>query len=393
MSGHPFYGRAADAPPAAGLALAVERSTAFVHPDAESLRATLAGERPGEIYPRYGHPAGRALEAAVARLEAADGAVSFASGMAAFTALVLGLVDSGQAIAVARQVYGGVDSLLLHDLPRLGYELRRFDGQDPDSLAAVLTDGRVRLVHVESPTNPLCRVVDLAALAGVAQAAGALLSVDATFLPPPLQRPLNHGVDLVLHSATKWLGGHSDVLAGIVSGRHELLARLEGFRRRSGAVLAPDAAWLVHRSLPTLELRARRASDSAARVAAHLAGEAFREILERVHYPGLTGHPDHEVARRQMDGFGALLALELRGGLAAATAVYDRLRRVTRAVSLGGVESVASLPVHTSHSYLDEAGRAAAGIADGLLRISIGLEAWEDLAADLEQALLGGGVA
>lgn len=370
------------------ITIPVVRSTTFAHPDAESLRAVMTGEAVGEIYPRYGHVPGRAFEARIAALEGADGAVAFASGMAALTAMLLGLADSGDAVAVSRQVYGGLDALLTHDLPRLGIEARRFDPFTSGELKEVLADGKVRVVHVETPTNPLCRVVDLTAAAEAAHAAGALLTVDATFQPPPLQRPLAHGADLVMHSATKILGGHSDVLAGVVSGRHELLERLDGFRRRTGAALAPDAAWLLHRSAATLEVRARRAAETAAALAAFLDGvRADGGPVERVHYPGLPEHPDHAVAARQMETFGFMLSFEARGGLDGAVAVYDRLQHIARAVSLGGVESVASLPLHTSHSYISPEDRAAAGVQDGLIRLSIGLEDAEELQADLTQAL------
>ncbi|MGH9381274.1 MAG: trans-sulfuration enzyme family protein [Thermoanaerobaculia bacterium] len=370
------------------IAVPVVRSTTFAYRDAESLRAVMAGEVAGEVYPRYGHVPGRAFEARMAALEGADGAVAFASGMAALTALFLGLTDGGDAVAVSRQVYGGLDSMLTHDLPRLGLEVRRFDPFAAGELDEALADGRVRVVHVETPTNPLCRVVDLAAVAAKAHAAGALLTVDATFQPPPLQRPLAHGADLVMHSATKILGGHSDTLGGVVSGRHELLERLYGFRRRTGATLAPDTAWLLHRSLATLEVRARRAAETAASLAAYLDGvRTAGGPVETVHYPGLPEHPDHAAAGRQMQTFGFMLSFEARGGLAGAVAIYDRLRRVKRAVSLGGIESVASLPLHTSHSYLSPEERAAAGVGDGLIRLSVGLEPAAELEDDLAQAL------
>lgn len=370
------------------IAVPVVRSTTFAYPDAESLRDVMAGETAGEIYPRYGHVPGRAFEAQVAALEGADGAVSFASGMAALTALTLGLVDSGEAVAVSRQVYGGFDSLLAHDLPRLGIDVRRFSPFEEGELEDVLSDGNVRVVHVETPTNPLCRVVDLPAVAEVVHDAGALLTVDATFQPPPLQRVLDHGADLAMHSATKILGGHSDALAGVVSGRHELLEKLDGFRRRTGATLAPDTAWLLHRSLATLEVRARAAAETAAKLASFLDG--VRENggpVTQVNYPGLPDHPDHAVAARQMQTFGFMLSFEIDGGLDGAAAIYNRFHRIKRAVSLGGVETVASIPAHTSHVYLTPEERAAAGVADGLIRISVGLEPFDELKTDLAEAL------
>jgi len=371
------------------LAPDLTRATTFAHASAERVRAVGAGEEPGEFYPRYGHPAGRAFERRVAELEGADGAVAFASGMAALHALFFGLLESGDALACSRDVYGGVAAMLREDLPRFALEVRRFDPFDAGDLERALAAG-VRLVHVETPVNPTCRVVDLARVAAVARRAGTLLSVDATFLPPPFQRALDHGADLVLHSATKYLGGHSDALGGVVSGRFALLDTLEAFRRRTGATLAPDTAWLLHRSLATLEMRLEAGARNAARLAAFLEGKR-REGggVAAVHYPGLPGHPDHAVARRQQANFGAVLAFEAEGGLHGAARVYDRLQVVARAVSLGGTESVASLPRHTSHAYASEEERARSGIRDGLIRVSVGVEPYETLEADLRQALGG----
>lgn len=369
------------------LAPDLTRATTFAYPTAESLRAVGAGEAPGEFYPRYGHPAGRLFEQKVAALEGADGAVAFASGMAALHAACAGLLRAGDTIAVSRYVYGGVEAMVAHDLPRFGIEVRRFDPFEERSIEQVMR-GRVALVHVETPTNPLCRVVDLKKIADAAHGSGALMAVDATFLPPPFQRPLAHGADLVVHSATKILGGHSDAQAGVVSSRHELLERLEGFRRRTGAVLAPDTAWLLVRSLATLELRARQAAENASRLAHFIDGLARQsDKVARVHYPGLPHHPDHEVARAYMQTSGYVLAFEVTGGLTAAVRVYERFRVIARAVSLGGVETLASLPLHTSHAMMPADERRRAGIADGLIRLSVGIEPYARLEDDLARAL------
>jgi len=365
------------------LAPDLTRSTSFRRRSAEEMRAVGAGEVAGEFYPRYGHPAGRLFEARLAALEEADGAVAFASGMAALHALFFGLVDGGGRVALAHDVYGGTRSLVTSDLERFGVAVRRFDPFDAADLARAL-DGGCDVVHVETPANPLCRVVDVARTAAAAHDAGALLSVDATFAPPPVQRLLAHGADLVVHSATKFLGGHHDLLGGVVAGSHALVSRLEGFRRRTGGVLAPEPAWLAARSLATLELRVTRASETAARLAALLAGS--RGVL-RVHYPGLATHPDHDVARRQMHGFGAILAVEVEGGLDGAVRVYDRFETIARAVSLGGVDTTALLPLHTSHAQVPAAERARAGIGDGTIRLAVGLEPFDALARDLERAL------
>jgi cystathionine beta-lyase/cystathionine gamma-synthase len=373
--------------PRGALAPDLTRATTFAYATAEELRAVGAGERAGEFYARYGHPAGRAFEEKVARLEGADGAVSFASGMAAVHAIFCGLLQAGDTVVASRYVYGGVDAMLSQDLPRFGIEVRRFDPFDEVSLGRALT-GRVKLVHVETPTNPLARVVDVKRIVTLAHPAGAWVSVDATFLPPPFQRPLAHGADLVMHSATKMLGGHSDTLGGIVSSRHALLEKLESFRRRAGAILAPDTAWLLVRSLATLELRARQAAENASRLARfldHIRSNGGRVL--RVHYPGLSHHPDHEIAREYMEMFGFMLAFEVEGGLPGAMRVYDQLGLIARAVSLGGVESLACIPVQTTHAIVSGEERQAAGIADGLIRLSVGIEPYEKLEADLTAAL------
>jgi cystathionine beta-lyase/cystathionine gamma-synthase len=375
------YGCRGDHPvPLGPLAPTLARATTFAHESAEALRAVGAGEREGEFYPRYGHAAGRAFESAVAEAEGTDGAVSFASGMAALHAIFLAPLGEG-AIAAARDLYGGTSALLERDLPRFGMKAIRFDPFAPGEMERALAPG-VRLVHIETPTNPICRVVDVERAARLAHAKGALLAVDATFAPPPLQRTFALGADLVMHSTTKFLGGHSDTLGGVVAGRHEHLAAIEGFRRRTGGILGPDTAWLLARSMKTLALRARQQAETAGSLARFLASR-----VARVHYPGLESHADHAVAKRQMESPGAMLAFEVQGGLSAAARVYDRFRVIARAVSFGGVETIASLPVHTSHAMIPPADRARAGIADGLIRVSVGLEPFEVLAADLEQAL------
>jgi cystathionine beta-lyase/cystathionine gamma-synthase len=369
------------------LAPNLTRATTFAYAAAEELRAVGAGELAGEFYPRYGQPAGRLFERKVAELEHADGAVSFGSGMAALHGVFCGLLQAGDVIAVSRYVYGGVEAFVAEDLPRFGIEVRRFDPFDFDSIQYSI-DGNVKMIHVETPTNPLSRVVDLKCFVDIARRRGAWLSVDATFLPPPFQRPLAHGADFVIHSATKILGGHSDAQAGVVSSRHELLERLEAFRRRTGAVLAPDTAWLLVRSLATLDLRVRKAAENASRVAYFLDG--VRDIggkVARVHYPGLANHPDHLIAREYMETFGFMLAFEIVGGLSAAVKVYDRLRYIARAVSLGGIETLASIPLHTSHAIMPSEDRRHAGIAEGLIRLSVGIEPYEVLKADLAGAL------
>ena len=384
----PLYGTPHPHGPLLGpLSPPLLRSTTAGQPDAEALRAFGAGERSGEFYQRLGHGNGRAFESLVAALEGADGAVAFASGMAAISGALSAHLRAGDRVLLAEEIYGGTSAFALHDLVRFGVTVDRFSALDLDGLRTAL-QRPAKIVMFESPINPTLRVVDIQAVTSAARAAGALTLFDGTFAPPPVQRALDLGVDLVVHSATKFFGGHSDVLAGVVAGRHELLRPIEAFRRRSGAVLAPDPAWLLLRSWPTLQLRIEAQQAAALAIAQELHHDVRAGSVLKVSYPWLLDHPDHALARRQMQGGGAVLSLELPGGLPGARAVFDRLQRIARAPSLGGIESLATLPAFTTHAALSPAQRAAAGIADGLLRVSVGLEGVEVLLADLRAALL-----
>jgi cystathionine beta-lyase/cystathionine gamma-synthase len=364
------------------------RSTTAGQPDAETLRALGAGERPGEFYQRLGHANARAWESLVAAHEGADGAVSFASGMAAISGALLAHLKPGDRVLLAEEIYGGTSSFALADLVRFGVVVDRFSALDLAGLQAQLARP-AQWVVFESPINPTLRVADIGAITGLAKAAGARTLFDATFAPPPVQQALALGVDLVACSATKFYGGHSDVLAGFVAGCHELLGPVEHFRRRTGGLLAPDPAWLLLRSWPTLELRVLAQQAAAQRLAEGLAAEARAGRLLDVSYPGLPAHPDRALVARQMRGGGAVLAVELPGGLPGAKRAYDRLQRIARAPSLGGVESLATLPAFTTHAALTPAQRQRAGIPDGLMRIAVGLEGADVLLDDVRQALRG----
>jgi cystathionine gamma-synthase len=364
------------------------RSTTAGQVDAEALRALGSGEYAGEFYQRMSHANGRAFESLVADLEGADGAVAFASGMAAMSAALAAHLQSGDRVLLAQEIYGGTSSFALADLVRFGVAVDRFSALDLDGLRQGLARP-CKLVVAESPINPTLRVADVRSIARAAHAAGALLVFDGTFAPPPVQQALALGVDLVVHSATKFFGGHSDVLAGVVAGRHELLAPIEGYRRRTGGILAPDLAWLLQRSWPTLRLRIAAQQAAALQIAQELQHDLRAGDLLAVSYPWLSDHRDHALAREQMTGGGAVLALELPGGLAGARRVFDRLQRIARAPSLGGIESLATLPAFTTHAALSPAQRAAAGIPEGLMRVSVGLEGADVLLADLRTALRG----
>jgi len=385
----PLYGTPQPSrPPLGPLSPLLDRSSTSAQADAEALRALGAAERPGDFYQRLGHRNGREFESLVAALEGADGAVSFASGMGAMSATLAAHLSSGDRVLVAQEVYGGTAAFATQDLPRFGVEVDRFSSLDLASLRAQL--GRpAKMVVFESPINPTLRVVDIEAVVAAAREAGASTVFDGTFSPPPIHRVLDLGVDLVVHSATKFFGGHSDVLAGVVAGRHAHLGPIESWRRRTGGLLAPDVAWLLQRSWPTLSLRVQAQQDNALALARGLQELARTGALAAVTYPGLEDHPDREIVARQMQGGGAVLSFELPGGMPAVLAALDRLQVIARGASLGGVETLATAPAYTTHAPLSPQQRADAGISDGLMRIAVGLEPVEELMADLRQAISG----
>ncbi len=333
------------------------------------------------LYGRYGNPTVRALERKLAALEGAEACLAFASGMAALSTAALAHLSQGDLLLSSAAIYGGSHRFFRDHLARFGIEVAFVDA---DALLAGPWPARVRVVYAESPTNPGLRVLDLERLGRRARAAGALLVVDGTFATPILQRPLALGADVVVHSATKALSGHSDLTAGAVLGSRRVLAPVEKLRRALGGVLAPDEAFLLSRSLKTLELRVLRQSETALALARRLARDPR---VARVHHPGLRAHPDHGVARRQLRAFGGMITIELPGGLAAARRFFDRLELVARAVSLGGAESLASLPVQTSHLGCSAAELSRAGVTPGMVRLSIGLEDPGELWRDLDRAL------
>ncbi|MHC4852494.1 MAG: trans-sulfuration enzyme family protein [Planctomycetota bacterium] len=384
---YPYGTRKEHRVPAGPLSSALDRSTTFAMPTAEDIRAHGVGERHGDFYPRLGHGNGREFESRVANLEQTDGAVAFGSGMAAIHAAILAHCGNGDRVLIADHVYGGTDNLARDDLPRFGIQVERFDALDPESLAQALSTP-ARMVVLETPINPTLRLVDLRQAVKTCRQHDALLLVDATFAPPPIQQTASFGVDLTVHSATKYLGGHSDVLAGVVAGTHEVLAPVAAFRTHTGGVLGPDAAWLLCRSMPTLALRLKAQQATAGEVAQGLlASLAAGAPLLSVSYPGLPEHPDHALMREQMSGGGCLVTFEVAGGLARAEAVFNALRVVAKAPSLGAVESLASLPCFTTHAAVPPEDRVRAGIGDGMIRVSVGLEAADRILGDLDQAL------
>ncbi len=360
-------------------------TSTYAFESAEAGGEMFAGQRAGYVYGRTKNPTQTLLEARMASLEGAEAALALASGMGAIAATAWSLLAAGDRVVIDRTLYGSTYAFFTQGLVRYGVEVAVADLTDPEATAEALRPG-TRMVYFETPANPNLRVIDIAAVAAAARAGGAAVVVDNTFATPALQRPLEHGADLVLHSATKYLGGHGDLLGGIVAGRAETIARIRGtgLRWMTGATLSPLNAFLILRGLKTLELRMERHCAAATRLAALLAGHP---AVARVAYPGLAEGAAADVVRRQMAGHGGLVACELRGGMAAGLRVMNALRLVTRAVSLGDAETLVQHPASMTHAAYPPEERARHGITDGLIRFSVGLETVEDILADVTRAL------
>ena len=341
------------------------------------------GKHRGYEYSRTGNPTRAALETCIAALEGAAHGLAFASGMAA-EAAVMQLLKPGDHTVAVDDLYGGTYRLFRRVLEPMGLSFSFADGSDLTAVEKSLTD-RTRIVWVESPTNPLLKLVDIEAVSKLAHARQALLVVDNTFMSPYFQRPLSLGADIVVHSATKYLGGHSDVIGGtLVVNRDDLFERLAFLQNAVGGVPGPMDAWLVLRGIKTLAVRMREHDRNARLVAAFLIDHPK---VARVFYPGLPNHPQRDLARRQMSGFGGMISFEVKGGLEPARRVVERTRLFTLAESLGGVESLIELPAAMTHASIPAETRRAHGVADGLVRVSVGIEDAADLISDLDQAL------
>lgn len=341
----------------------------------------FAGAAEGFIYGRVGNPTVGVLETRMASLEEGEAALATSSGMGALTSVLWTLLKAGDEIVADKTLYGCTFSLLHHQFERFGIRTIFVDLTEPANLSDVLTP-RCRLVIAETPSNPNMRLVDIAALAEICRRKGALLLIDNTFCTPYLQRPIAAGADIVVHSATKYLGGHGDLLAGIVVARKELIDqfRFVGIKEMNGACLSPLDAFLVLRGLKTLSLRMDRHCENASKLASDLAAHS---AVDTVYFPGLTSHPQHQLAQRQMKNMGGMIALELKGGLGAGRAFMDDVKLATRAVSLGDAETLIQHPASMTHAAYAPEERIAHGFTDGLIRLSVGLEDYEDLREDL----------
>jgi cystathionine beta-lyase/cystathionine gamma-synthase len=350
----------------------------------EQLEAVLDGSAPGYFYYRYGTPNHSLLEQAVADLEGAEAAVTASSGLAALSATLVALLTAGDHVLVDRHIYGGTHTLLTRELPRLGIEVTFVDVEPPDAIERAVGP-RTRLLLLETLTNPTLRVVDLPRLAAAAHARGLLVCVDNTFTTPCLIRPLAHGADLVWQSSSKYFGGQSQALGGVVAGPQALLARIRDTVIHLGVACGPFDAWLVGQGLSTLALRVERSSANALRVAQHL--EQHRAVAA-VNFPGLPSHPQHALARRLYPaGYGGMLSFELAGGERAARAFLGGLQLIQLVPSLADVATTVSYPVATSHRNVPPDELTGMGVGPGLIRLSVGIEAADDVLADLDGAL------
>ncbi len=362
----------------------IYQSVTFSSTDVDELAEILTEQRPGYAYARIANPTGETLAAAIAELHGAEEGFVFATGMAAIHAALLSILTAGDRIVCTRAVYGSTRSLLANVLGGIGIRTEFVDATDLASTEAALAAEPTRVLYVETISNPTIVVADLEALAKLAHGHGAILIVDNTFASPYLCRPLELGADLVVESATKFIGGHSDVLAGVAVGNRERIARLRAIQTDTGASLAPFAAFLVLRGLTTLALRMERHSAMAEALATWLERQSG---VDRVYHPALPSHPQASIARRQLRLGGGMLAFELAGGRPAGRAFIDALTIPERTASLGSIHTIVAHPPSTTHRQLSDAEIAAAGIAPGLLRCSVGLEDLDDLLADFAQAL------
>ena len=364
----------------------VVHSVSFGYRDLDAWLEVAQGRKPGHVYGRNTNPTVAVFEEKVRQLEHAEAATTASTGMGIISSALFALLSPGDRVVSVKDTYGGTNRLFTEFLPRFRIGVTLCDTTDHDAIETEVAKG-CQVLYLESPTNPTVKVVDLARLAAAGRAGGAIVIVDNTFATPINQNPLQLGADLVLHSATKFLGGHADALGGVICGRKDLIDRIYHFREINGASLHPMAAYLLLRGMKTLHLRVRQQNESALTIARFL--EAHPGV-SRVFYPGLVSDEGHQIARRQMRGFGGVLSFELKdGALESVRHFLLRLRYAHRAANLGAVETVAGPPATTSHVECTPEERRAMGIPEGLIRYSVGVEDTEDLIADLAQALSG----
>ena len=356
-----------------------QTSTFEVTDNEQQVRATSTDM----FYTRYGNPTNTVAEKVIAELEGTDAAQLFSSGMNAITTSILALLKSGDHVVAQRDIYGGATKFFSQWLPKLGIETTFVDTTEYDQHARAIRPN-TRLLYLESPTNPTLRVVDLKKVAALAKQHNLITFIDSTFATPINQRPADFGIDLIMHSGTKYFAGHSDLICGIVAGRRDLIETIHSTRTTLGGNMDPHAAWLLLRGIKTLAVRVQRQNDNALRVAQFLAQHAK---VRHVHYPFLEGHPQRALAMEQMRGGGGVLSFEVDGTADDARRFSEALHLFNLAPSLGGVDSLVTIPVFTSHGMISAEQRAKMGVTEQLVRLSVGIENAGDLIADLEQAL------
>jgi cystathionine beta-lyase/cystathionine gamma-synthase len=361
----------------------IVQTSTFVFESQQHMLDSVQGKSGDHVYTRWSNPTTKSVEEKISALEGTEDTHVVASGMAAISSAVMGLVKGGERILSSDSIYGGTVHLFNEILPQNGIYV---DYVDTDEVADHLSDSgnKYKLCFFETPTNPTLKIVDIKKVADAAIATGTASMIDSTFGSPINQRPHALGVNLVMHSATKYLGGHSDIISGTISGPSELMAKVRGAAKLLGGTMDPFASFLLDRGIKTLAVRMERHNSNAMYLAEQLSQD---RRIKHVHYPGLTNHPQHQIARRQMDGFGGMLSLDLDSDLAGARDFVDSLQIFLNAVSLGGVESLASIPVLTTHYGLGESALRKAGICESTIRLSVGIEDREDLLEDLLTAL------
>jgi len=362
----------------------IYQTSTFVFKDGEEIAKAVKGEKDSYVYTRWNNPTVERLEEKLAILEEAEDCAFFSSGMAAISTAVLSLVKRNDYVVAIRDLYGETYRLFNEILPSLGVNVILIDTNNVNQLEGALQK-EPRIVYIETPTNPTLKVVDISLFAKLAHEKGSLLLIDNTFASPVNQRPSRYGADLIIHSATKYLNGHADVIAGAVAGDKETIKRIKRFRRVLGGTLDPHAAWLILRGIKTMAIRVRTQNYNAQRLAEYL---DKHPKVERVYYPGLKNHPQHYVAVKQMSGFGGMLSFEIKGSKSKAIKFTESLRVAYLAASLGGVETLVSQPSTVTHTQMNQEERKKAGISDTLIRVSVGIEDVEDIINDFEQAFL-----
>ena len=363
---------------------ALHLTSSFVFDSAAQAAAVFTGQEPGNIYSRFTNPTVNAFEKRLAAMEGADSCVATASGMAAIMSMLLALLKSGDHLVVARTLFGSTINLLNNVFSRFGVSATYVDPADIGAWSAAIRPN-TKLLFVETPNNPLTDIADIRAIADVAHAAGALLAVDNCFLTPVLQKPLQLGADLVIHSATKYLDGQGRCVGGAVLGDAERVGKdVFGFMRTAGPCMSPFNAWVFLKGLETLGLRMRAHCEAAQKLAEWLQQQP---AIERVYYPGLSDHPQHELAKRQQKGFGGIVAFEVKGGREAAWKVIDAVKMISITANLGDTRSTITHPASTTHGRISAEARQAAGIGESLVRVAVGLEDIDDIIADLARGL------